>query len=164
MNKYYTGIGSRETPENILNYMTYLASELEKRKYILRSGGADGADSAFEDGVQEFYMAEIYLPWRNFNNNNSPLYNISDEAMSMAKKYHPRWNHLSQGAKKLHSRNCYQVLGYYLTIPSNFIICWTKDGKVSGGTGQALRIAIDNDIPIYNLYNKIYKIEEIINK
>lgn len=47
----------------------------------------------------------------------------------------------------------YQVLGYDLKTPSDMVICWTKDGGASGGTGQALRIAKDYNIPIYNLYN-----------
>jgi hypothetical protein len=33
------------------------------------------------------------------------------------------------------------------------VVCWTKDGKSSGGTGQALRIAEYYSIPIFNLKN-----------
>ena len=50
------------------------------------------------------------------------------------------------------ARNCHQVLGQDLKTPVDFIVCWTKDGGESGGTGQALRIARDLNIPVYNLY------------
>ena len=53
----------------------------------------------------------------------------------------------------------YQVLGEDLQTPTSFIVCWTKDGKASGGTGQALRVAKKYDIPVFNLYNENAKIE-----
>ena len=51
------------------------------------------------------------------------------------------------------ARNMHQVLGLTLDVPTDFIVCWTPDGKASGGTGQALRVAKDFSIPIYNLKN-----------
>jgi len=50
-------------------------------------------------------------------------------------------------------RNSHQIFGWDMLKESDFIICWTKDGKFSGGTGQALRIADHYGIKIYNLYN-----------
>lgn len=151
-NKYYTGIGSRETPHQIFSVINTVAKLLQSRGYILRSGGADGADAFFETGISN---KEIYLPWKYFNNNTSTLYTITDDALKLASKYHPNWNILSDAAKKIMARNCYQVLGYDLNTPSEFVICWTKDGKASGGTGQSIRLATACDIPVYNLYNGI---------
>lgn len=37
--KFYTGIGSRKTPESILNTMTEIAQYFENNNFILRSGG-----------------------------------------------------------------------------------------------------------------------------
>jgi len=36
-------------------------------------------------------------------------------------------------------------------------LCWTKNGKSSGGTGQAIRIANDYKIPVFDAgkYNDI---------
>jgi hypothetical protein len=152
--KYYAGIGSRETPAEVLEQMENIATYLcYVQGYILRSGGAEGADSAFEAGTA-IEKKEIYLPWKNFNDNVSSLYEVSNEALELAKRYHSRWDNLSQGAQKLHGRNVYQILGMNLKTPVKFVICWTKDGKASGGTGQAMRIAIDKKIPIFNLFNK----------
>lgn len=145
--KYYAGIGSRETPKDVLEAFTKLAKYLENHGYTLRSGGAQGADQSFERGCTN---KEIYLPWYGFENNTSDLIVSNPEAFEIAKKYHPNWNALKQGGQKLQARNCHQVLGFDLKTPSDFIICWTKEGKGSGGTGQALRIATDYNIPIFD--------------
>ncbi len=149
MTKFYAGIGSRETPTALEPVIAQIATTLDSQGYILRSGGADGADTMFE---RHAIHKEIYLPWRGFNENTSNLYTATADAFVLAQKYHPAWDKLSQAAKKLMSRNCYQILGQDLKTPVEFVICWTKDGRASGGTGQALRIAEDLKIPVYNLY------------
>ena len=50
MPRFYTGIGARRTPPEVLALMTRAAFALLKRGYVLRSGHAIGADSAFERG------------------------------------------------------------------------------------------------------------------
>ena len=137
MRVYYTGIGSRNIPDTYFNLIIAIAEYMAKQGYILRSNG----------------KKEIYLPWKNFNGNKSNLIFDDDiEAINIAKKYHPAYNGLSQGAKRLIARNGYQVLGKDLKTPSKYIICYT-DG--TGGTSQALRIAedIQINIPIFNLYH-----------
>ncbi|NLV87657.1 MAG: hypothetical protein GX025_10665 [Clostridiales bacterium] len=159
----YTGIGSRQTPAEVLNSFTRLAKWLDKRSFILRSGGADGADSAFEAGTTN---KEIYLPWKNFNGNPSPLHQISPDAELIAQKFHPAWDKCTQGVKKLHARNVYQILGSDLQTPSQFIICWTPNGTGSGGTGQALRIAHHYNIPIFDFgaYNSLHTAQQACNQ
>lgn len=158
--KYYTGIGSRETPKHICEMMTKIATKLEAMGYILRSGGASGADTAFEDGVET--NKEIYIPWNDFNGRNSSsngiyLYeslNKTKEANDIAKTLHPRFDYLTHGAKKLHTRNVHQVLGKDLETPSKFVILYsetTSDG-VKGGTNTAYQLAKRNNIPCFNLY------------
>lgn len=154
MDKRYAGIGSRKTPEHIQKQMTIIASFLEAHGYILHSGGADGADQAFESGVKKPEMKKIFLPWRNFNKNPSPLFEVSKEALTLAEEYHPAWYILPQAAKRLMARNGYQVLGETLDNPVDFVICYTPTGKAEGGTGQAIRIADQYKIPIFNLYYK----------
>lgn len=152
--KYYTGIGSRSTPATILTLMTALGEHFAKEGFTLRSGGAEGADSAFEMGaIAARVPSDIYLPWRDFNKHPSPLFEITTEALALAEKYHPAWDKCSQGAKRLHARNMYQILGIDLHNPSAFVVCWTPQGSGSGGTGQALRVAKDANIPIFDLGN-----------
>lgn len=161
LNKIYTGIGSRKTPPEILELMVKIGTTLAKNDWTLRSGHADGADEAFERGARAVQgKTEIYLPWEGFNQTSSfnpsfivpstkcPQYN---EALKIAAQFHPAWNQCSHGAKSLHTRNVYQVVGLDLNTPTDLVICWTKDGKRGGGTGQALRIAEYLKIPIFDL-------------
>ena len=61
MKRFYAGIGSRETPIEYLQLFTRVATYLEGNNFMLRSGGAKGADQAFEAGVTDNNY-EIYLP------------------------------------------------------------------------------------------------------
>lgn len=151
MTIYYAGIGSRETPNDVLVYFSKVAAFLSTKGFVLRSGGAGGADKSFEVGCDRFNgLKEIYIPWKGFERSDSNLVVSNVKAFEIAEKFHPNWQRLSSGAKKLQARNCHQVLGEDLETPSNFIICWTKKGKGQGGTGQALRIANHYGIPIFD--------------
>ncbi len=151
--KYYTGIGSRETPLDLQTLMTQLAITLSSDNWVLRSGGAEGADSAFEAGAS---LKRIYLPWTGFNDKyaDNRSYVVPEYNEEMVLDYHPAPYRLSKAGMKLMSRNSYQVLGDKLDNPSSFLVCWTSDGKMSGGTAQAMRIATDFRVPIYNLYHE----------
>lgn len=145
----YAGIGSRETPESVLKLMQEIAAELKKLGYRLCSGGATGADSAFAKGDPD---AQIYLPWVGYNGIEKPtMYGPSHEAIHVASTFHPAWHKCGSGAKKLHGRNMHILFGSHLDMPVDFVVCWTKDGKDSGGTGQAIRAAKANNIPVFNL-------------
>lgn len=154
-NKIYTGIGSRQTPQEILEQMTKIARTLAKLGWTLRSGGAAGADTAFEKGATS---KEIFLPWKGFNGNSSELYATTSEAKKIAKKFHPAWERCNAYARAFHTRNVYQVLGYDLQTPTKFILCWHNE---SGGTLQACRIAEYYRIPIFNMKYPLWKFELI---
>jgi hypothetical protein len=165
--KIYTGIGSRETPEEICNLIRSISKYLYEKGWKVRSGGADGADKHFEFPVKDIKLKEIYLPWRGFNGNHSPLCRVSKQAMELTLLYYPYcWEIAKLTTKFIMGRNAYQVLGRTLNKPSKFIICYTTDGCFSGGTGQALRIAKHYRIPIYNLHDPEIRKEifEIIDK
>lgn len=152
---YYAGIGSRQTPQEVLNVFYRISQYLAKEGWVLRSGGADGADSWFEAGCdKENGKKEIYLPWRNFNGNTSPLYydsyQIQQQTFEIASKFHPAWDHCSDSTKKMHARNVHQMLGKKLDEPTDLVICWTPNGSGSGGTGEALRIAKHYNIKIFD--------------
>ena len=157
---YYSGIGSRETPITLKPLIKRIVEILNNKDYCLRSGGANGADMFFEEYAKN---KEIYLPWKGFNGNDSELYFCLDEAIEMAKRFHPIYDKLSPAAKKLMARNSHQIFGKDMKTPVEFVVCWTKDGKATGGTGQALKIAKSVNIPIYNLYNE-KEIQLLLNK
>lgn len=156
----YAGVGSRKTPEPVIQVMRRLARRLAARGFVLRSGGAGGADQAFEVGA-EGANKEIYLPWPGFNGNQSPLFNLDNEeaAAAIAATTHPAWSRLKPSVQKLHTRNVYQVLGQNLSSPAQFVVCWTPDGAqteqersvATGGTGTAIALANRRGVPVVNL-------------
>lgn len=152
----YAGIGSRKTPVTMRLFMTRLAEYLRQSGWYLRSGGAEGADAAFEAGASN--AASIFLPWRGYNDQfrqpGSDVYDFPSHAARVeASRHHPAWEQLGDGAKLLHARNTHIVLGYDLRHPVSRVICWTPDGKETGGTAQAMRLARRKMIPIHNLHN-----------
>jgi hypothetical protein len=160
----YTGIGSRQTPKDVLRILYYIGDRLAQHNWILRTGGAEGADMEFWHGAvfHGYANAEVYLPWKSFNGWGNSSDKVTrtepqEEAYGIAEQFHPGWKYLKFGAKKLHARNVHQIYGRDVTKPefSDCVICWTKGGKGEGGTGQALRMARHHEIPIYDLGNPL---------
>lgn len=163
MSMAYAGIGSRSTPEYAQKEMSWIASRLEMKGYTLRSGGAKGADQAFERGVVS--KKEIYLPWKGFEGNKSELAVHSKKAYDMAKQFHPAWQKLTPVAIKFMARNSHQVMGKNMDDPVDFVLCWTPEGEICGGTGQAIRIAKFYNIPVINIFYEMWyeNLMEVIN-
>lgn len=170
-NRYYTMIGSRETPQHILDVMIKVASKLTLQGWVCRSGGASGADTCAELGVSLGAplsgRMEIYLPWEGFNGrsaNNRGYIDVSKmssrfDAAKIAESIHPNWGACSRGAKGLHTRNIYQILGKDLQTPSEFVIFYAipvgNNGQVKGGTNTAVQLGINNGCRVSNLYDKV---------
>ena len=164
--KYYTGVGSRETPSEICTIFQEIGETLAKQGYILRSGAATGADTAFEVGCDIAKgKKKIFIPWSNFNKSTSTLIGANEEALKIAEEVIPWWNTLKKWPQILHGRNAYQVLGQDLNTPSDFVICWTDGGKLIGGTRTAIKIAQKNNIRVYNfgLVEHIKQFEQEFN-
>jgi hypothetical protein len=157
---WFAGVGSRETPEEILALMRRISVALYAQGYALSSGDAEGADTAFYEGaiVSPHYHvlgARIYLAWDGVRGRHHDpknyFYDASkfptwETANSLASEIHPAWDHCKRGARAMHSRNIYQVMGHCLTDPISSLLYWArpvgKDEKVSGGTNQALQTSI----------------------
>ena len=105
--RHYTGIGSRSTPDEVLQQMRELGARLAHAGYTLRTGGARGADQAFEAGAESAHgPCIIYLPWSGFNKyvaNTRPgtvpmglrrtlvVTGDDPDAAAMAATVHPAW-------------------------------------------------------------------------
>lgn len=166
--KVYAGLGSRKAPDEACQEIIALGEMFARLGWALRSGGAPGADHAFEVGCDRGGGSkEIYLPWKSFNKHLSSLYEIPSEAYEIAKQHHPRWDSLSQGTRKCLARDVMQVLGQDVRTPCHAIICWTPDGCESfisrtsqtGGTGLAISLASTIGIPVFNL-----KLEDSVDR
>ena len=162
----YAGIGSRETPSDVLELIESIAATLARRGWVLRTGGSPGADQSFYRGARGTHgQVELYLPWPSFEaparreeESEVCLFpRPSDDAYALAARFHPGWDGLSPAARHLLARDGHQVLGADLATPVQFVVCWTADGSLdgsgprSGGTGQALRIAHHHGLPVLNL-------------
>lgn len=153
--KVFAGIGNRDAPLEALELCQRVSETLGNLGYVLRTGGAEGCDNAF---LAYARFAEVFVPWDRFNG--IPMrHHIPKHAFTLAETYVNDWKHKTNGFKALHARNMMQVLGPHLETPSNFIVCYTRDGCDSketrtsdtGGTGSAIACASDRGIPIINL-------------
>lgn len=167
---YYAGIGSRETPPGICHSMTGLARHLAAMGWILRSGGARGADQACENGVPQRPVRiesgevvwvggmQIYLPFKGYNQKFEwgPYIVAGDWpwARTIAHRHYKGLSKRDEATRRFMTRNVAIILGGTAEgpgVPSEFVVCWTREGKALGGTRRALDIAKAYDIPVYNL-------------
>lgn len=127
--KAYAGIGSRQTPPDVLARMRVLGEELARHGWILRSGSAPGADTAFEVGCDLGRgCKEIFLPWLQWQ--------------GRAQGDHPAWDYLSPTAKACHARNTFQVMGLDLASPVRMVICWTAGAAAGAALFKASMAAL----------------------
>jgi predicted NAD-dependent protein-ADP-ribosyltransferase YbiA (DUF1768 family) len=161
---FYAGIGSRETPQAFQDFMQELAKRLERAGFTLRSGNAKGADLAFERGTAKRQI---------FSVTNTP--GITE--LKIAQAIHPNWQGMIEAVRRnalaagrdpvsavqyttsAMARNTNQIFGADLSVPVDFVVCWTPDGaettaergRETGGTGQAIDMADRKGIPVFNL-------------
>ncbi len=173
--KAYTGIGARVLASGLQIEFIKIGRHLAQAGLVLRSGGAEGADWAFEAGCDDGSgRKEISLPWKGFNHNRSTLIlsnPIPDNIASIARNIYPHWDYVTEPVRRLHARNVTQILGWDLNDPSAFVVCYTErpynDPKAVGGTLFGIKLAEANDIPVYNFFvrgdrERFYKMEEIL--
>lgn len=164
MKQYYTGVGTRQLPKELEERVVYFAEGMVNSGFTLRSGGADGNDSIHEKVyLQHKGNKEIYLPWNGFNGRyHNPAegyfsignqYKLIQEAAIIAMRHISHWDNLTQGAKKLHTRNVLQVLGADLNTPSEILVYCTANGVLTGGTRTAVTIAKAFGIPTLDLFH-----------
>jgi hypothetical protein len=163
----YAGIGSRETPAGVLALMEALGEKLAGQRWLLRTGLSPGADQAFYRGaLLSGGDVELYLPWPGFQADARldiegagvrELSQPTAAACELAERFHEDWDALAEPARQLLARDAHEVLGFDLESPARLVVCWTADGSLDGedlhddGTGQALRIARRQGIPVLNL-------------
>jgi hypothetical protein len=156
----YAGVGSRNTPPEVLKQMTELAKELEKKGYTLNTGDAVGADTAFGKGTNKktVFTAD----------------DATNKTRVIAKEIHPKPDALAGKSLDLQARNTNQVFGKNLDTPVDFIVVWTPNGetradqrvyfgktsdKNTGGTGQAIALAQLKGITVINMANSNWRTE-----
>lgn len=169
MTKYWTGIGSREVPNEIAELQVEIGRRMATLGYVLLSGGAAGSDTNFHKGVCEVdpSLAEIWIPWSGFMKELLPSKEsvriIPDKHdMDIARQYYldnniiPWFDNMKQGAQKLHGRNYFQVFSDQTgNLPASSVVIYAAEentrGEVKGGTRSAVMIARNEKLPTFNL-------------
>ena len=143
----YAGVGSRNTPAKVLRWMESIGRGMAEAGIVLRSGAADGADSAFERGCDGVGGDKrIYLPKAGFRGRRPDgtrvLVGGGAWAQALGRRHHPAWDRLGGYVKLLMARNTHQVLGDEgAQAPSIVVIGWTPGGSggvwgAGGGLGE----------------------------
>ncbi len=161
--KLYAGVGSRETPNEVLALMQTVAGWLDARDWTLQSGHATGADWAFECG-QTSQQARIFLPWKDFGckpyksdpgrpvlghaivTPRAELLSAYEELVRLGIRDNN--TNVSEAVRLLHGRNWLQVLGTQLVVA----YCKEEYGVPQGGTATAVKLAHHWQIPVFNLW------------
>lgn len=172
LRKTYACIGSRETPENIVKLTVKFANILAELGYAIYSGGCPlgmdmgGYRGAYSHPTSDKSKNRIYSSWEGMSGfRHCPDMGIYvpqnhfdnfQQAHDLGLKARGSWNGLGRGGIAHHSRNPYQVLGDDLASPVDFVLTWAPYARkgapyVKGGTATAVQIAVDHNIPIYNL-------------
>lgn len=168
------GIGRRAAPADALERCQRVGELCRELGLWLRTGHAEGADYAFECGARE--RSILYLPAPHFGLKSRPLKSphivslpgrgfkgtwrrpdsaAVQRAEQNLKKYHPFSDKLEGFSKLLQVRNDFIIFGAKATVKAvDLVLYWAKPnarGQVTGGTGQALRLAQGHGIPCLNL-------------
>ena len=158
----YAGIGSREAPSTVLDRAFIIGQHMARHGHLLRSGKANGCDTAFESGCDSVRgNKQIFIPWDRFNRARiSQGYievnkNLWRDLTQLVKAHHPNYRNLTTHARLLMMRNCHQILGYDLQSPSDLVLFYApRMSRVNnvvidctGGTGFAVRLAYKFNIP-----------------
>lgn len=149
-------IGSREISKDQTVLFQEIGSWIVSKGWYISSGNADGSDYNFACGGNKINPSNVilYLPWASYNSNyirpgNRVLTEPKEEWFELTKAFHPGWNNLSQGVKRLMARN------YGILHRADKVITLLNHNKSGGGgTGQGWRIAEHLKIPRLDLNNK----------
>jgi hypothetical protein len=172
----YAGIGSRETPTDVLKLMTEASKYLDSIGYTLQTGftfkdketGLDeeGADKAFSDGSKNKILFGPSGIRRTVNGNTSlETYdnNVSKISEAVVKEIHPAPDRLTPGGLKLMARNTNQIFGKNLDSTVDFVLFYAEETdnplRPKGGTGQAVEMARRKGIPTINMANPNWRQE-----
>lgn len=141
----YAGIGARATPYDVLARMTSVAACLRAAGWHLRSGGAIGADTAFEEGAGTDATIVTVDKFRGLDPGRIK------RAHEIAEAHHPAWAKCGAFARDLLARNVVVLLGPGLNDPVSLVLYWRPESATRGGTLHALRVASTWGIPALSI-------------
>lgn len=150
----YAGIGSWKTPREVLDAMTRVARARAAERWVLHSGGADGADGAFAAGAP-VAKRTIYLPWPRVQQPAGTRHRGARRRRAGGRrKAPPGVGELRPGGRSLQGRNHAIIHGVRNAGSDrrvDAVFCWTPDGRLTGGTATGIRMARAAGVPVLNM-------------
>lgn len=141
----FAGIGNRDLPVGVYSLLSALGTVYATQGYVLRSGGARGADNAFQEGYEAAVgrTGKIFLPRRDHTT-------VPKWQHQLIRVFHPNPDALRHVPYCLMARNCEIILGKDGNDPVEFVACWAVS-EHSGGSAFGIRLARWAGIPVVNL-------------
>lgn len=154
----YAMIGTRDPSEIMRKRMFNIAARLVAYGHEVATGGADGIDEEAMKGAASVDASKlhVFLPWAAYNQNKIPFgcstYVFSESTCpswnASVDKYHPNPGALTRGPRALHARN-FGIVMY--PEPVDGVIAVPQSQANPGGTGQGMRIALGEGVPLYDM-------------
>lgn len=146
-------IGSRDIDEEQKELAFKIGKSLAEKGIQVASGNAFGSDEWFGKGVNSVdpELLILYIPWMSYNRvliqeGNKVTWTLKPEWEKIAEKNHPVWDKLTQGAKKLMTRN----VG--IISKSSKVVGFVNGSKPGGGgSGHSFRVAEVLKIPTLDI-------------
>ena len=155
----YAGIGSRETPQEVLELMTKAAQYLDGLGYTLNTGKTFLAKPSDDPKYQAQYEERLAFSKKHngkvgldeegadrafsLGATKKNLFGVEKPVgkreMKIAEEIHPNWEALvakGPGGPKLMARNTNQVFGANLDTPVDFVLFYAEDKGKTGKTGE----------------------------
>lgn len=169
---WYTGVGSRRAPAEVLRRCTAIAVALERLGLSLRTGDAIGCDAAFGAGAGGRVIASSPGLIERENDSGTRVQVFKPTAtigwtvpsLRACLDYGEDLLHRPEAHRRLLLRNMRQVLGSQGKDPSRFLVYWTPEPhcvcidrrkseqtRNAGGTRYAVRRAHLSDVRCFHL-------------
>lgn len=150
-------IGRRDLPLEQAHAIAGAVRFYMAQGYNISTGGAQGADQAAARAARDVDASrlEIYLPWASYERAHVPqganVYlasQASSQHLRLAMDCHPVWHSLPQTVHPLMVRNAMIVLRFNTPVSA---VCAAPNlsRRGLGGTGHAMRIAEQLQIPVW---------------
>ena len=154
-------VGSRDITNEMRENLIKIGKFIAFKGWNVVSGNAIGADSAYAEGANEVDESKVWLhlPWKSYNKGFIRPGNIirpfDPEWCELARRHHPIYDTLTQGAKKMMDRNA------GIMIESDCVLAVLNHSRIGwGGTWHGWNVAGELGRPRLDLA-KVANIEEV---
>lgn len=155
-------IGSRKASTEALLEISKISSAFSELnamnlpfETVLISGGADGVDITAEKAFGKGRKHIILAYPSDKEDEEHIIYKPDQYATRLVDLLHPFPENIKKVDRPFLERDVLLIIGEKHSdgtrIPSDFVVAWTPDGRVQGGTAMGIRTARHRGIPVFNI-------------